>query len=79
MIRKAMRVLVPGGMTLLIASMWTDIVRYWKIRQLSLRSGRPQNVPASGRKVYPQHPGRGDADGTGDFDSASRGGPARVA
>jgi hypothetical protein len=79
MIRKALSVLVPAGMTLLIASMWTDIVRYWKIKQLSLRGGHPQNVPASGRTLYPQRPGSGEADGTGDFDSASRGGPAQVA
>lgn len=78
MIRKALSVLIPAGMTLLIASMWTDIVRYWKIRQLSLRGSHPQNVPASGRTLYPQRPGSGEADGTGDFDSASRGGPARV-
>jgi hypothetical protein len=57
MIRKALSVLVPAGMTLLIASMWTDIVRYWKIKQLSLRGGHPQNVPASGRTLYPQRPG----------------------
>ncbi len=46
MIWRALRVLVPAGMTLLVvATSWTDIVRYWKINQLSLRDGHPANVP----------------------------------
>ena len=74
---KALRLLVPAGAALLVASQWADIRRYLKIKQMS--AGHPQNVPASGRKAYPQQPGGGAADGTGDFDSASRGGPARAA
>ena len=42
----------------------------------SLGGGHPGNVPAEGSTVYPQDAGHGAADGTGDFDSASRGGPA---
>lgn len=78
MARKALRVLVPAAVTLLVASQWVDIKRYYKIKQLSVRQGHPENVPARGRTVYPQIPGGGAVDGTGDFDSASRGGPARV-
>jgi hypothetical protein len=73
MARKALRLLVPAGMALLVASQWTDITRYLKIKR-----DRPQDVPAPGRKFYPQKPGGGAADGTGDFDSASRGGPAHA-
>ena len=78
MVRMALRMLVPVGVALLIASQWTDIKRYFKIKQLSVRQGHPENVPARGRTAYPQTPGGGAADGTGDFDSASRGGPARA-
>ena len=78
MARKALWMLVPVGVTLLVASQWVDIKRYFKIKQLSVRQGHPENVPARGRTAYPRMPGGGAADGTGDFDSASRGGPARV-
>ena len=43
---------------------------------MSRGSGNPQVVPAAGQHAYPNHPGDGALDGTGDFDSASRGGPA---
>jgi hypothetical protein len=76
MVRKALPILVPAGMALLVASQWSDIKRYLRIKQLSAGQGHPENVPAEGRKAYPQSPGDGAADGTGDFDSASRGGPA---
>ena len=78
MARKALRMLVPAAVTLLVATQWVDIRRYFKIKQLSVRQGHPENVPARGRTAYPQIPGGGSPDGTGDFDSASRGGPARV-
>jgi hypothetical protein len=78
MIRKALPILVSAGVTLLLVSQWSDIRRYLRIKQLSTGRGHPQNVPAEGRKSYPQGPGDGAADGTGDFDSASRGGPALV-
>jgi hypothetical protein len=54
----------------------SDIVRYVKIKRLSQGEGHPEYVPVQGSKAYPQRPGKGAADGTGDFDSASRGGPA---
>jgi hypothetical protein len=38
--------------------------------------GHLEFVPVRGSKAYPQRPSQGAADGTGDFDSASRGGPA---
>lgn len=78
MARKALGLLVPMGVTLLVASQWTDIKRYYKIKRLSSGHGHPENVPAQGRKMYPQNPAGGAADGTGEFESASRGGPARA-
>jgi hypothetical protein len=54
-----------------------EITRYLKIKQMSAGAGHPENVPVSGSHAYPQ-PGHGAADGTGDFDSASRGGPVRT-
>jgi hypothetical protein len=78
MVRKALRLVVLAGAALLAASQWTDIKRYLQIKQLSMQQGHPENVPAAGRKAYPQSSGSGAADGTGDFDSASRGGPAHA-
>jgi hypothetical protein len=75
-IRKALPVLASAGVMLLVVSQWSDIKRYLRIKQLSAGQGHPENVLAEGRKVYPQSPAGGAADGTGDFDSASRGGPA---
>ncbi len=77
MIRKARLLLVPAALGLLITSQWPDIRRYLKLRQLSQGHGHPQNVPLRGTKAYPQHPDDGEQDGPGDFDSASRGGPAK--
>lgn len=56
--------------------MLNDIVRYIKIKRLSRGQGHPELVPIRGSKAYPQRPGKGAADGTGAFSSASRGGPA---
>jgi hypothetical protein len=75
MIGKGLRFLVLPALALLVASQWQDIVRYFKIKQLGDGEGHPENVPARGRVSYPQRPGSGAADGHGDFDSASRGGP----
>jgi hypothetical protein len=77
MIRKALPLAIALGVGVLIAGQRKDIVRYLKIKQMSMGQGHPENVPAGGSVSYPQHPGEGAADGTGDFDSASRGGPAR--
>jgi hypothetical protein len=76
-IRKAVLVLIVAALGLLIAGQWSEIRRYLKIKQLSRGQGHPENVPIGGTKGYPQHPGDGERDGTGDFDSASRGGPAK--
>jgi hypothetical protein len=76
MMRKALAILASVGVTLLLAYQWTDIKRYARIKQLSMGQGHPENVPTEGRKSYPQRPGHGAADGSGDFGSASRGGPA---
>lgn len=73
-----MRKLLIGGLAvagLAAATQRHDIVRYLKIKQMSLGEGHPETVPASGTTSYPA-PGRGAPDGTGDFDSAGRGGPA---
>ena len=78
MIRKALPILVSAGVILLLASQWSDIMRYLRIKQLSVGQGHPENVPAEGRKAYPQCPGDVTTDGNGDFASASRGGPALV-
>ena len=74
MARKALRVLLPAFVVVLVASQWREIVRYLKIEQMSMGSGHPEVVPAEGQHAYAKGPGA--ADGTGDFDSASRGGPA---
>lgn len=74
MVGKGLRFMVPAALAMLVVSQWQDIVRYFKIRQLSAEQGHPENVPARGRASYPR-PGGGEADGHGDFDSASRGGP----
>jgi hypothetical protein len=75
MARKALRLLLPVSVAVLAASQWREIARYIKISQMSRGGGHPQIVPAAGQHAYPTSPGGGTADGTGDFDSASRGGP----
>ena len=77
MIRKASWLLIPLTAGIVVAAQRQDIARYLKIRQMSAGNGHPENVPAGGSRAYPQ-PGGGAQDGTRDFDSASRGGPARV-
>ncbi len=76
MARKVFRVLLPAAVVGLVASQWQEIARYLKIKQMSSGAGKPQAVPAAGKHAYPESPGTGAPDGTGDFDSASRGGPA---
>ncbi|HEX6454297.1 MAG TPA: hypothetical protein VF060_33160 [Trebonia sp.] len=75
MMRKAAVVLVPLiAVGAAVATQWTDISRYLKIERMSFGDGKPGNVPATGTKRYPDGPGKGVPDGTGSFDSASRGG-----
>jgi hypothetical protein len=75
-IRKALGLLVLAGLGVMLAGQWQDIERYIKIRRLSLGVGHPELVPAGGRTAYPRNAAEGVAEGEGDFDSASRGGPA---
>lgn len=72
---KMLRWLLPAFLVAIVAAQWRDISRYLKIEQMSQGTGHPQWVPAVGRRAYPKRPGGGVPDGTGDFDSASRGGP----
>ena len=76
MARKALRLLPLAGAAILAASQWREIARYLKISRMSKGDGHPQLVPAAGHHSYPSRPGAGTPDGTGDFDSAARGGPA---
>ena len=76
MIRKALLFVIALALGITIAGQWQDITRYLKIKQMSTGPGHPQNVPTAGSRAYAQ-PSEGAADGTGDFDSASRGGPTR--
>ena len=73
MIKKSLGLAASLGLGLAVAVAWPDLKRYLKIRQISGR--HPEMVPAEGRTMYPQRPGSGVPDGTGDFDSAQRGGP----
>jgi len=76
MIRKVLWLGIAAVLGALAAG-WPDIVRFARIKQISLgAAGHPGTVPAEGRRSYPQIRPHGDMDGTGDFDSASRGGPA---
>jgi hypothetical protein len=72
MARKTLGVLLPASVAILVASQWREIARYMKISQMSRGNGHPEVVPAEGQHVYAKR--SRDADGTGDFDSASRGG-----
>jgi hypothetical protein len=72
MARKTLFVLLPAAVAVLVASQWREIGRYLKISQMSRGNGHPQVVPAGGKHAYAKRSGA--ADGTGDFDSASRGG-----
>jgi hypothetical protein len=74
MARKALLLLVPATVAVAVASQWREINRYIKLEQMSSGGANPGNVPVSGVHAY-QSPGGGDSDGTGQFDSGSRGGP----
>ena len=74
MARKALSLLLSASVAVLAASQWQEISRYIKLRQMSSGDGHPENVPVEGHHSYPSGPGSGVPDGTGDFDSPSRGG-----
>lgn len=48
-----------------------------EVQRATAAGGHPEQIPAAGRTVYPQSHASGAFDGTGDFDSARRGGPAQ--
>jgi hypothetical protein len=73
MARKALSLLLPASVAVLAATQWREISRYLKLRQMSSGDGHPENVPVEGHHSYPKATG-GVPDGTGDFDSGSRGG-----
>jgi hypothetical protein len=76
MLLKGLMVTVVAGLVAVLAGQRKDIARYVKIKRLSTGDGHPELVPAGGSAAYPQHSAAAQQDGTGDFDSASRGGPA---
>jgi hypothetical protein len=73
MARKALLLLLPASVAVAVASQWREITRYIKIERMSSGGGHPEIVPIAGVRAY-QRPGGGDSDGTGQFDSGSRGG-----
>ncbi len=78
MIKKVFGLTVVLALAAAIVGGWSDIKRFVKIRQVSGEPAHPEMVPAEGRTAYPQRHEAGAPDGTGDFDSAQRGGPARA-
>ncbi len=73
MARKALLLLVPV-VALAVASQWQELSRYIRLEQMSSGGADPHTVPVEGSHAYPS-PGNGASDGTGEFDSGSRGGP----
>lgn len=51
---KVLSFLIPVGLGLVIASQWPDIMRYFKIKQMSQGGGHPENVPVHGIQRYRQ-------------------------
>jgi hypothetical protein len=76
MLRKGLMVTVVAAAAAVLAGQRKDISRYIKIKRLSTGQGHPELVPAGGNTAYPAASAAAQPDGTGDFDSASRGGPA---
>ncbi len=76
MIKKSLGLALALAVGAAVKVGWPDIKRYLKIKQVSAQHMHPEMVPAHGRTAYPQRSEEGAADGTGDFDSAQRGGPA---
>jgi hypothetical protein len=71
MIGKLLKFVAPAALGALAALQWQDAKRYAQIKFIS--SGHPEAVPAEGAKSY-SDAAHAVPDGTGDFDSASRGG-----
>ena len=75
MIKTMLKLGAVAAVGVALALGWQDIKRFVQIKQVSTFGNHPEKIPVHGRTVYPQHAGEGERDGTGDFDSASRGGP----
>ncbi len=75
-VKNIIKLIVLAGAGVALALGWPDIIRYVRIQRATIAGGHPEQIPAGGRTVYPQSHAAGALDGTGDFDSASRGGPA---
>ena len=73
MIGKVLKFALPAVLGAAVALQWQDARRYVQIKRIS--SGHPELVPAEGAKSYAQDEAHAAKDGTGDFDSAKRGGP----
>jgi hypothetical protein len=71
MIGKLLKFVAPVALGAAVALQWQDAKRYAQIKFIS--SGHPEAVPAEGAKSY-SDAAHAVPDGTGDFDSASRGG-----
>jgi hypothetical protein len=71
MIGKLLKFAAPVALGAAVALQWQDVKRYAQIKFIS--SGHPEAVPAEGAKSY-SDAAHAAPDGTGDFDSASRGG-----
>jgi hypothetical protein len=76
MIGKTLALVTMAAIGTAAAAGWPDLKRFVKIKQISARAPRPDLVPAQGRTSYPSAPALSVPDGTGDFDSARRGGHA---
>ena len=75
MIGKLLKFAAPAVIGALAVLSFPDAKRYVAIRRIS--SGHPEVVPAEGAKAY-SDAAHAAPDGTGDFDSASRGGPVHA-
>jgi hypothetical protein len=78
MLRRMVWLLIPAALGAIVASTWQDAFRYLKIKQMDLGRGHPEVVPVEGRIGYPRTEAGGQPDGTGEFDSARRGGPVHA-
>lgn len=76
MLRKGLKFAALAALVAALAGQRKDIARYVKIKRLSSGQGHPELVPAGGNTAYPHDSAGAAKEGTGDFDSASRGGPA---
>ena len=54
--RKALWLVIPVALGAAIAGGWQDIIRFAKIKQISLGSGHPEVVPAEGTHAYGHSP-----------------------